>query len=150
MKSERSKEDYIRDHRSPIPKNENVSRIMSANRGKETSPEVILRKGMWGIGIRGYRKNWKKAPGRPDIAFPKRKIAIFVNGCYWHRCPTCKYPLPKTNTKFWREKFKRNKIRDKKKSKLLHDMGWKVLVIWECNIKKDLNKEIKKIKQLLK
>ena len=130
---------YIRDKRSPKPLSEATSKVMSANRAKDTKPEILFRKVLWANGIRGYRLNWRKAPGRPDIAFPGKKIAIFINGCYWHRCPYCKLPLPKTNTKFWKEKFDRNIARDKKKNKQLLDLGWNVLVFWECDIKSKIN-----------
>ena len=140
------KKAYLRDNRSPVPLNENVSRVMSSNKAKNTKPELRLRKALYAEGIRGYRLNWKKAPGRPDIAFPGRKVSIFINGCYWHRCPYCKLSLPKTNTEFWNKKFKKNIKRDKKKEKELLDLGWTVLVFWECNIKTNIKDCINKIK----
>ncbi len=131
--------EYIRDKRSPKPKNKNVSKVMSANKSKNTKPEIILRKALWAAGYRGYRCNYKKIPGRPDIAFPKKKIAIFVHGCFWHICPKCKLPLPKSNSDFWRNKFQKNELRDKNKIELLKKDGWKVLVVWECELyKKDI------------
>ena len=119
---------------------------MSSNKAKNTKPELRLRKALYAEGIRGYRLNWKKAPGRPDIAFPGRKVSIFINGCYWHRCPHCELPLPKTNTEFWKEKFEKNIKRDKKKEKELLDLGWTVLVFWECNINTNIKDCINKIK----
>ena len=119
---------------------------MSSNKAKNTKPELKLRKALYADGIRGYRLNWKKVPGRPDIAFPGRKISIFINGCYWHRCPYCELSLPKTNTEFWKEKFKKNIKRDKKKKKELLDHGWIVLVFWECKIKTNIKDCINKIK----
>ncbi|HVX26317.1 MAG TPA: very short patch repair endonuclease [Parafilimonas sp.] len=136
---------YIRDKRSPKPKNENVSRVMSANKGKDTKPELLLRKALWKNGLRGYRLNYKKVPGRPDIAFPSKKIAIFVHGCFWHRCPTCDLPLPKNNVDFWEEKFKKNLARDKQKLIQLKEKGWYTLVIWECKLKHGLEKAIMNI-----
>jgi len=129
---------YIRDGRSPIPLYEVTSRVMSANKGKDTRPEIALRKYLFHHGLRGYRIHLKQVPGRPDIAYPRRKIAIFIHGCFWHRCPTCDLPLPKTNTDFWKLKFERNQARDKLKQEKLEALGWKVIVIWECQIKKDL------------
>ena len=129
---------YIRDGRAPIPENENISRVMSANKGKNTKPEIALRNALYQNGLRGYRLHWKKAPGRPDISYPGKKIAIFVNGCYWHRCPYCDPSDPKTNVEFWLEKFLKNKERDKRKQAILESQGWKVLVIWECQIRSDL------------
>ena len=133
---------YSRDKRSPKPLNESTSKVMSANKAKNTKPELLLRKALWKKGHKGYRLNWKKVPGRPDIAFPGRKLAIFVNGCYWHRCPKCDLSLPKTNTQFWKEKFDNNAKRDKKKNDELISLGWKVIVIWECEIHSDLNKYV--------
>lgn len=92
--------EYVRDKRSPKPKNENVSRVMSANKAKNSKPEVQLRKYLWNNGLKGYRLHHKKSPGRPDIAYISKKLAIFVNGCYWHRCPKCNYTLPKNNRIF--------------------------------------------------
>lgn len=123
---------YIRDGRAPIPKSETTSWIMSRIRAKNTKPEILLRRALWKAGIRGYRLHWKKAPGRPDICFPDKKIAIFVHGCYWHRCPYCKPSMPKTHRKFWKEKFRKNKERDERKVKTLKKEGWKVLTVWEC------------------
>jgi DNA mismatch endonuclease, patch repair protein len=136
---------YSRDKRSPTPKHENVSRVMSANKAKNTTPEVTLRKALWEYGLRGYRINWKKVPGRPDIAFPGKKIAIFVNGCFWHRCPTCAYTLPKHNTEFWKNKFDKNVSRDNLKKEQLINLGWSVMVVWECEIKKQLDIIVDKI-----
>ena len=139
---------YLRDGRAPIPKMESTSRVMSANKAKNTTPELTFRKALWTNGIRGYRLHWKKVPGRPDIAFPSKKIAIFINGCYWHRCPHCKPHLPKSNIEFWREKFRKNKLRDRKKSIDLEKEGWKVYTIWECQIKNNsfMDKWIKVLK----
>ena len=145
-----NKEKYLRDGRAPIPKSDVTSRVMSANRGKDTKPEIDLRKALWEAECKGYRKNWKKVSGRPDVAFVGKKVAIFVNGCYWHRCPKCKLSLPKSNRDFWREKFARNKKRDNRKLKELEKLGWKTLIVWECEIKNNLNHIIVKIKKLLK
>lgn len=141
---------YIRDGRAPIPKKESTSRVMSANKAKNTKPEMILRKMLWHSGLKGYRLHWEKVPGRPDIAYPKRKVAIFINGCFWHRCPHCNLPLPKSNIEFWRNKFNKNKERDKRKEQALKKVGWKVFTIWECTIKKDPDKVIKEVKKYLK
>ena len=141
--------DYSRDIRSPKPLNEGTSKVMSANKAKNTKPELLLRKALWHEGIKGYRLNWKKVPGRPDIAFPGKKIAIFVNGCYWHRCPKCNLSLPKTNTEFWKDKFDKNVKRDRKKSDELLSLDWVVLVFWECDIKSNFSNSIQKIKKVL-
>lgn len=143
------KKAYLRDNRSPVPLNENVSRVMSRNKARNTKPELNLRRSLYADGVRGYRLNWKKAPGTPDIAFPGKKIAIFINGCYWHRCPHCELPLPKTNKEFWKEKFDKNIKRDIKKEKELLDLGWIVLVFWECKIKTNIKDCTNKIKAIL-
>lgn len=133
------KKKYIRDGRAPIPEKELTSRIMSSIKAKNTKPEIMLRKALWSNGIRGYRLHWKKVPGRPDIAFPSKKIAIFVNGCFWHRCPYCSPSSPKTHNDFWSAKFARNIERDEQKCNALKSLGWKVVTIWECQIKKNID-----------
>ena len=143
-------ETYIRDGRSPIPEDPVTSRVMRANKDRNTKPELKLRKALWAEGIRGYRLHWKKAPGKPDIAFPGKKIAIFVNGCYWHRCPHCDLPLPKRNVDFWKKKFAKNVKRDVDKIEMLKTNGWKVIVIWECMIKNDIFEAVSLIKDQLK
>lgn len=144
-----SKTKYLRDGRAPIPKDEVTSKVMSANKDRNTIPELKLRKALWEAGLKGYRLHWKKAPGRPDICWPGKKLAVFVNGCYRHRCPHCDLPLPKSNTKWWKEKFEKNVARDKRKVKELEAANWKVLTIWECEIKKDLEGIVKKVGRLL-
>ena len=129
--------EYTRNGRAPIPESEVTSRVMSANRPKDTKPELLMRWALRHVGIPGYRMHWKKAPGRPDIAYPGRKIAVFVNGCYWHRCPKCDLPLPKSNTEYWKKKFEKNVERDARKKQSLEETGWKVFIFWECDIKKD-------------
>jgi DNA mismatch endonuclease (patch repair protein) len=132
-----NKEKYIRDKRSPNPLSENISKVMSANKAKNTRPELLLRRLFWKNGLRGYRIHPKDIPGRPDICFTTKKVAIFVNGCFWHRCPHCNYALPKHNSHFWQTKFKNNMDRDEKKISQLKDAHWKVITIWECELKKD-------------
>lgn len=135
---------YKRDKRSPTPSSAAASKTMSAIRSKNTNPEVTFRKLLWEKGIRGYRLH-SNIPGRPDIVFPKRKIAIFIHGCYWHRCPKCSLPIPKSNTKFWAEKFKKNVARDTLKNEALKNAGWSVIVIWECDLKKRREEFVKQI-----
>lgn len=140
---------YIRDGRAPIPDNESTSKIMSAIKGRDTKPELLLRNALWHNGVKGYRLQWKSVAGKPDIAFPGKKIAVFVNGCFWHRCPFCQLSLPKSNTAFWTDKFQKNVSRDKKKIYQLQEIGWKTITIWECQIKRDINACVEKIKELL-
>ena len=108
---------------------------MQGNKRRDTKPELAVRKLLREAGYPGYRLQWKKVPGRPDIAYPGRKIAIFVNGCFWHRCPKCNPSVPKTNREFWVEKFRRNVQRDQRKTEKLQSDGWKVLTVWECELK---------------
>ena len=109
----------------------NMSRI----RGKNTKPEITVRKYLFSKGFR-YRKNDRKLPGSPDIVLPKYKTVIFVNGCFWHGHKGCRYfVVPKTNTEFWVNKINTNIERDENKYKTLKDMGWTVIVIWECQLK---------------
>lgn len=117
-----------------MPKNETVSKVMSANKEKNTRPELMVRKALWRNGIRGYRLHPNKVLGKPDVAFIGKKIAVFVHGCFWHRCPYCELPMPKSNTQYWELKFARNVIRDDRNLKSLRNDGWKVIVVWECEI----------------
>jgi len=121
---------------------------MSSIRAKNTKPEIMLRKAMFHNGLRGYRTHWKKVPGKPDVAYPGKKIAIFVNGCYWHRCPHCNPAFPKTNTEFWKEKFQKNVERDKRKIRELEKMGWKTLFFWECQIRSSVEKYLDVIRSI--
>jgi DNA mismatch endonuclease (patch repair protein) len=139
---------YLRDGRAPIPKNETVSRVMSANRGKNTVPEIKLRKSLWEAGLRGYRTHVSTLRGKPDIVFASKKIAVFMNGCFWHRCPFCRQKLPKTNSAFWQAKFKRNVARDKRNVTFLRRNGWRIAVIRECRLKKNPQRAIEKIYRL--
>ena len=109
---------------------------MSHIKGKDTKPELIVRRWLWRDGFR-YRINVKSLPGRPDIVLPRYSTVIFVNGCFWHAHEECdKYRVPLTNSDFWTSKFKRNRDRDERNYKLLHNMGWYVLVVWECQLSK--------------
>lgn len=115
----------------------NMSRIKSKN----TKPEETVRKYLFQCGLR-YRKNDKNLPGYPDIVFPKYKTVVFVNGCFWHVHEGCKYfKWPENNKEFWREKLSGNKRRDAKKMKELEGLGWKVIVVWECELKRPCQAE---------
>lgn len=114
-----------------------IKRSMKGNKRSDTKPEMLVRRALREAGLTGYRLQWKKAPGRPDIAFPGRKVAIFVNGCFWHRCPHCSPSMPKRNVEFWEAKFRRNVERDRRALAELENMGWTPIVIWECELKRD-------------
>ena len=108
---------------------------MSQVKNKETKPEVFVRKHLFANGFR-YRKNDNRLPGHPDIVLPKYKIVVFINGCFWHQHENCKYAvLPETNKEFWKEKLVGNKQRDEEKMKQLKLLGWRVIVVWTCELK---------------
>lgn len=116
---------------------EQRKRNMSAVKSKNTKPEILVRKALHSMGYR-FRLHVKDLPGKPDIVLPKYKTVIFVNGCFWHRHEGCKYAsTPTTNVDFWEAKFKENTTRDKQKTVLLESDGWKVVVLWTCEIKKE-------------
>jgi DNA mismatch endonuclease (patch repair protein) len=120
----------------------NMSRIQ----GKNTTPELAFRRELRLQGLCNYRLHPPKIPGKPDIYFSRGKIAVFVNGCFWHRCPYCKPSIPKTHKAFWSKKFSTNVARDKVKRALLKKMGIKSVVFWECQIKKNVQKLVAKLK----
>ncbi len=114
---------------------EDRSKNMAAIRATETKPEVIVRKYLFSKGFR-YRKNDKRLPGRPDIVLPKYRTVIFINGCFWHGHEGCKYFVwPVANADFWRSKIRANMDRDERNKRLLENAGWKVLTVWECELK---------------
>ena len=111
----------------------NMSRI----RSKDTKPEILVRSYLFSKGLR-FRKNDKRYPGSPDIVLPKYKTIVFVNGCFWHLHEECKYAvMPKSNVEFWKKKLYENKERDERNQKELEKLGWKVITVWECELKKD-------------
>jgi DNA mismatch endonuclease Vsr len=119
----------------PPPSSAAASRSMRGNAAKNTTPELQLRAMLRAAGYSGYRLHWRKVPGRPDIAYPGRRIAVFVNGCFWHRCPKCQPSTPKSNTEFWERKFELNAERDARKVREIEAAGWTVLTVWECEIR---------------
>lgn len=118
------------------------SDIMSKIGGKNTKPEILVRKFLFSKGVR-YRINVKTLPGKPDIVLPKYKTVIFINGCFWHGHNCKKGKLPSSNIDFWRKKISNNKSRDDKNSDLLIKLGWKVIIIWQCEISNVNNREIR-------
>ena len=110
---------------------------MSKVSGKETKPEILVRKLLFSKGFR-YRKNVKSLPGNPDIVLPKYKTVIFVHGCFWHQHEGCrKSSRPTTNVEFWNNKLNKNVARDASNLNHLKKAGWKVLTVWECELKKN-------------
>ena len=109
---------------------------MSRIRGKNTTPEMMVRKELFSHGYR-YRVNVKNLPCKPDIVLRKYNTVIFVNGCFWHGHEGCKkFVIPKTNTEFWKDKIRSNQERDKEGYVKLKEQGWKVIVVWECELTK--------------
>ena len=111
---------------------EKRSEIMSRIRGRDTAPEMIVRGIAHALGFR-FRLHRRDLPGSPDLVFPKHRAVIMVHGCFWHRHPGCKYATsPKTRVRFWEEKFEGNVVRDRRNDYALRELGWRVMVIWEC------------------
>jgi len=109
---------------------------MSQIKSKDTKPEIIVRSYLFSKGLR-FRKNDKRYPGSPDVVLPKYNTVIFVHGCFWHLHENCKYAvMPKSNVEFWQKKLYRNRERDENNKNKLEELGWKVLIVWECQLKK--------------
>ncbi len=133
------------DKLTPEKRSWNMSRI----KGKDTKIEVEVRKYLFSKGYR-FRKNDKRYPGKPDIVLPKYHVAIFVHGCFWHRHEGCKdATTPKTRTEFWLEKFDKNVKNDQIKQEKLRELGWKVIVIWECELKRNFQEIMDKVEKEL-
>ena len=120
---------------APAASSWSVHKSMQGNKRANTKPELVVRERLRAAGLGGYRLQWK-VPGHPDIAWPGKRVAIEVRGCFWHRCPHCNPSTPKKNTDYWQAKFARNIERDEDNLRQLTDMGWRVHVIWECQLKK--------------
>ena len=108
---------------------------MSGIRGKDTRPEIVLRKGLHALGFR-YRLHAKDIPGKPDIVFPKYRALVVVNGCFWHGHDCRYFKWPKSNLAFWQEKITLNQQRDIRHLRKQRDLGWRVLVVWECAVRR--------------
>ncbi len=130
------------DVHSPAQRSYNMSRI----RSKDTGPEVRLRSLLHRSGLR-FRLHGKELPGRPDIVLPAAKVAVFVHGCFWHRHWGCRYSsTPSSNVDFWEQKFGRTVERDQENIQSLGDLGWAVIVAWECQVKGDPGGLVDRIK----
>ena len=131
---------------SPEKRSWNMSRI----KGKDTSIETKVRKYLFSQGFR-YRKNVKSLPGKPDIVLAKYHAVVFVHGCFWHRHPGCKKAYtPKTRVEFWQGKFEKNVMNDTKHSKELNDAGWRVFIVWECEVKSNFEYTMQNLIEHLK
>ena len=118
------------DFLTPAQRSERMSRI----RGKDSQPELALRRVLHRLGLR-YRLHAKNLPGKPDLVFPRYRAVVFVHGCFWHRHSGCKIATtPKSNTSFWVEKFEKNVARDSRVATELVGLGWRVFIVWECDL----------------
>lgn len=133
-----------------IKSKESRSYNMSRITGKNTKPEEMVRKYLFSKGFR-YRKNDRKLPGSPDLVLPKYRTVIFVNGCFWHGHEGCKYFVwPGNNAEFWRKKIETNISRDERKKSQLEEMGWNVIVVWECELRpKERQETLEKLEKEL-
>ena len=130
--------------KKPMTRSQNMARVKSKN----TKPEDFLRKLLWHKGFR-YRLNYKELPGSPDLYIPKYKVAIFVNGCFWHMHENCRYSsIPKNNHDFWKSKLEGNVERDKQNYSKLERMGIKVIVVWGCEIKQMMKDELMAVERV--
>lgn len=110
------------------------SEVMARVRSKDTRPELTVRRALWAAGLR-YRLHDKRVPGCPDVAIVSRKLAVFIHGCFWHGHEGCpRHRIPKSRVEWWTAKIMRNKARDTEVRLLLSDAGWRVAVIWECQV----------------
>lgn len=121
------------DNHSKEVRSRNMSRIRSTN----NKPEELVRKYLFSKGFR-YRKNDKRLPGKPDIVLPKYKTVVFVNGCFWHKHDCPRFVWPSSNQEYWIPKILGNVERDKKNIEQLHNQGWHVVIVWECELKRDV------------
>ena len=126
------------------------SRNMAAIKGKNTKPEMIVRRGLHERGLR-FRLHRPDLPGRPDLVFPSRQIALFVHGCFWHAHEGCRYfKLPGTDPERWHAKLEGNRTRDERDQAALRSIGWKVIVVWECELRKDVTKRLDELATLIR
>lgn len=119
------------DPRNPPPSSLAARAVMRANRPAHTGPEIRLGRALRQAHVTGYRRNAVTPAGRADLTFRAERVAIFVHGCFWHRCPTCRLPLPKSHREFWSSKFRRNRLRDARVRSQLRTLGWVVVEIWD-------------------
>jgi len=135
------------DNRSKESRSKNMSNIKSSR----TKPEETVSKYLFSQGFR-YRKNVRTLPGQPDIVLPKYQTVIFINGCFWHGHEGCKYfVMPKTNIEFWRNKIEYNQRRDRENHQKLKELGWNILIIWECDIRHgDKEKALRNLSERIK
>jgi len=136
----------VADKLSPERRSWNMSRI----KGQDTKPEMKVRSYLFRQGFR-FRKNDKRYPGKPDIVLPMYKTVVFVHGCFWHRHPGCKdATTPKTRTEFWMEKLSKNVANDRKNVDALKELGFRVIIVWECEIEKEFASTMDRLVSMIK
>jgi len=133
----------------PPASSEGVHKSMASNKAKGTRLELEVVSALRRRKQFGYRLNWSGVPGKPDVAFPKYRLAIFVHGCFWHLCPKCGIHIPATHRSYWKQKLESNAERDKLTIEYLHSIGWTTLIIWEHEAKKDPEKAVDRIMETL-
>ena len=134
----------------PSAASEAIRKTMRSTKNKGTGPELALRKALWAAGFRGYRANLSRLPGTPDVAFTKKRIAILVHGCFWHGCSKCSnFRPPKANADFWAQKLSETRDRDRRAQLALEQLGYIVLVVWECEIERELPRVIETVSSML-
>lgn len=129
---------------APLSKSEQMARV----RSKDTDAELLLRRALWSAGLR-YRVTARKLPGTPDITFGSTKLAVFVDGCFWHGCPE-HYTKPRANDSFWQEKLRRNRARDERVDAELAALGWLSVRVWEHEVYEDVGNVVDRVKTLVR
>ena len=125
------------------------SQIMASIHSKDTKPEMAIRRGLHALGFR-YRTHARDLPGSPDLVLPRYKAVIQINGCFWHGHENCRlFKMPKTRVEYWQKKIERNRARDEKNQAALFDLGWRLMVVWECAIQGSRKLEIEKLLSLV-
>lgn len=127
----------VRLGRPPPPSSASVSRVMKSNRGRDTLPERLLLSCLRALGAPAFILHQNQLRGTPDIVFSRGRTVVFVNGCFWHACRRCSLPTPKTHSAYWRQKIEINVKRDREVRRELTREGWRVITVWECEVKRD-------------
>lgn len=123
--------------------------VMSRVRATQTGPEIAFRKALWAAGVRGWRKNFAAIQGKPDVVFLKKRIAVFVDGCFWHGCPAC-YRQPNSNKDYWKNKITRNVARDRFIDNILREQGWILVRVWEHAVHANIGACVGKVLRALR
>ena len=128
---------------------ETRSWVMSRIRGRNTKPELLLRRMLWRMGLRRFRAH-APLPGRPDVVYSRARLAVFVDGCFWHGCPKCAIPVPASSTRYWQAKLARNRARDRRVTRSLRSTGWRVVRLWEHQVVADVEACAERIESALR